>query len=184
MRLIQQPVVSAKFLSGLIINAILFALVACGQAVKPSQTSPNQVKYAERNQATDTSVKQSTIKQSVDDLLAVYASKSLAEFKDNLSPSMVGYAGLIDDVAQSNAALNQVRWQLSDTTIATNATAGVLTTKWQKRYLRATTSQAELREGTTSFTFDYANTLNQKNKVQSNHGQLTGLSGDNPFSAN
>lgn len=73
----------------------------------------------------------------LDELLRAYESGNVAQFRQKLDPSMVGYQVFLEGVRRDVAAYRNLRINLTDTQVTAGPDLAVIQTAWEKRFLSA-----------------------------------------------
>ncbi|MBW7930061.1 MAG: nuclear transport factor 2 family protein [Gammaproteobacteria bacterium] len=73
----------------------------------------------------------------LDELLRAYEAGNVAQFRQGLDPSMVGYQVFLEGVRRDVAAYRNLRINLVDTQVTAGPDLAVIQTAWEKRFLSA-----------------------------------------------
>lgn len=121
----------------------------------------------------DSIVQRETLQARLAELVAAYEAEDLSLIEGSVDRSMIGYQRFIDGVRTDLDRHNQIRVLLVDTESTVENAAGVINTGFEKRFVRTSDSAAGLIAGRTTILFRKAG----------HEWIITGISGDNPFSA-
>jgi hypothetical protein len=88
--------------------------------------------------------------KALDDLIRAYEQGDIAFLQQRLSPSMVGYSTLINDVQTSTNAQRQTRIQIKDRQMQCGPDVSSITFSWEKTFLDAVSFQPGVVRGTGS----------------------------------
>jgi hypothetical protein len=110
--------------------------------------------------------------KALDDLIRAYEQGDIAFLQQRLSPSMVGYSTLINDVQTSTNAQRQTRIQIKDRQMQCGPDVSSITFSWEKTFLDAVSFQPGIVRGTGSVLLS---------GLSGGQWQVSGLAGSTPF---
>ncbi len=112
--------------------------------------------------------------KALDDLIRAYEQGDIAFLQQHLSPSMVGYGALINDIQTSTVAQRQTRIQIKDRQMQCGPDVASITFSWEKTFLDAVSFQPGIVRGTGSVLLTGLN---------GGQWQVGGLAGSSPFAS-
>jgi hypothetical protein len=112
--------------------------------------------------------------KALDDLIRAYEQGDIAFLQQRLSPSMVGYSTLINDVQTSTNAQRQTRIQIKDRQMQCGPDVSSITFSWEKTFLDAVSFQPGIVRGTGAVLLT---------GLATGQWQVGGVAGNTPFSS-
>ncbi len=114
----------------------------------------------------------SPAQKAFDELIRAYEQGDIAFLQSRLSPSMVGYSALINDVLNSTKTQRQTRIQVKDRQLQCGADVSVVNFSWEKTFLDSISFQPGIVRGQASMVITGLSTGNW---------QVGGMAGNLPF---
>ena len=114
----------------------------------------------------------SPAQKAFDELIRAYEQGDIAFLQSRLSPSMVGYSALINDVLNSTKTQRQTRIQVKDRQLQCGADVSVVNFSWEKTFLDSVSFQPGIVRGQASMVITGLSTGNW---------QVGGMAGNLPF---
>lgn len=108
------------------------------------------------------------------EMIVAFESGNAARLEGHLDASMIGYQHFVEGARRDMSRLTQVRIQLIDTQVVVGPDVGVVTTRFEKRFVNAIDARPGVVTGQTQLLF-------HRNGKSWN---VAGMTGDNPFSGN
>lgn len=112
--------------------------------------------------------------QRLDELIRAYEQGDIAFLQQRLSPAMVGYGAVINDVQTSNVTQRQTRIQIKDRQMQCGPDVASITFNWEKTFLDAVTFRPVIVRGNSSVLLS---------GLAGNQWQVGGMAGSSPFAA-
>ena len=114
----------------------------------------------------------SPAQKAFDELIRAYEQGDIAFLQSRLSPSMVGYSALINDVLNSTKTQRQTRIQVKDRQLQCGADVSVVNFSWEKTFLDSVSFQPGIVRGQASMVIT---------GLSAGNWQVGGMAGNLPF---